>query len=42
VSCMSPADLGQSFREHLRLTPRVPTPPAADVEMQGDRGPLRG
>ena len=42
VPRMSPAHLGESFREHLGLTPRVPTPPAADAEAQRDGRPLRG
>jgi hypothetical protein len=42
VTPMSPAHLGEPFREHLGLTPRVPTPPAADAETQRDGRPLRG
>jgi hypothetical protein len=42
VTPMSIAHRGESFREHLGLTPRVPTPPAADVEAQRDGRPLRG
>jgi hypothetical protein len=41
VARMSPAHIGEPFREHLGVASRVPTPPAADVEAERDGRPLR-